>query len=178
MENIIFTDYPDFRPHFTPTQMIQLGIMGGTIFSNVSKRNLLVEEEVQQRGSLSTTTLTLIEENQRENYDIDTNYFEVQTPGKWWTPLSVEAPNSARRIWAHWYWGFHLGIRKPEDTYQVARWKESIRILSEHLVKTLPANEVYDNSVSPNISQAMLEFAWDRAVRFDTHEVLGTPIPV
>jgi hypothetical protein len=118
-KNIGDIDNPDFKPYFTPAEMLILGVFEGKYlndcilefpkewFVNAIKANKLSPGEA----------------------DITCNFFNIKSRmsiSEWidrgWIPQIKNDPDN--RGWFQWYCRYYIGRRIPElDNIQIKRWK-------------------------------------------------------
>ena len=123
---IIFNDYPDFRPNLTPSEIFKLGSFGGTywrpIYSTVTQKNYKNKHLVYPKTwwkNIPTEWLV----NSWDNYDRKINKYKVKvgTTLEFWEDknwISKHHPYG----WVQWYCDFYSGKRSPDDDRQIDRW--------------------------------------------------------
>ena len=147
----ILGEHPQFKPHFTPRQMLELGIFGGIAFSTTARRKGVPNELF---GDLSIQYW-----NNPTGYDSAHNYFEVVPP---LIPNTV--PNNLRKDggWFQWYVRFMYGRKSTEDNYFVDHWLLSVK----NLLKYFNDGNRSDLGYAPQIRQALLELSFDSTKLF------------
>jgi hypothetical protein len=135
---------PEFKPDFTPKQMLELGVFGGK-YLNSAKAEYPKEWFVKAKMSdVSEPKL---------------NYFRVsasQPLAEWrrkgW--ISEYDP----RGWFEWYCRYYMGRRiADEDKRQIKRWKA----MKRHLSQIANNCRSGDTLCRPRQRQALLHWAYD-----------------
>lgn len=139
---------PEFSPHLTPKEMLELGVFGG-----VYMRDCIREFPVSWFKKAKFAPL------ERSKPLKELNYFGVNAS----QPLSVwrqkgwiykEDP----RGWFQWYCRYYLGRRLPkEDERQIKRWKA----IKRHIVQIKNNCTPRDEFCRPRQRQAILHWAYD-----------------
>lgn len=165
---IIFEDYPDFRPNLTPHDIFARGSFGGTywrpIISGITgesyrNRHLLCPNEWW--SDIADTFLI------QSQYDESINRYGVKvgsTLEEWETKgwISAQDPYG----WVEWYCHFYAGRRSKDDKRQIRRWK---RLTGQKgrfkamLISLIKRNKTtYDDyTVSPKIRQTLQHWAYE-----------------
>jgi hypothetical protein len=141
-------DFPEFRPRYTPLQMLKMGVFEGRYLDPKSD-----EFPESWRKYMHSSS------------DEKGNYFGVKSRislGEWrannW--LHEDDP----RGWFEWYCRFYMGRRHADDARQIARWKSFGARHSGAIRKNCPAN---GNPENPNVKcrprqrQGLLQWAHD-----------------
>ena len=115
-----FTDYPDFKPDYTPRQVMATGAFGGTywrpIYSAVTKKRYQNVHKKYNWG-LPEELLSCSEYDKSKNkYSVKVGSSLEEWEGKNW--ITHYNPYG----WFHWYCDFYEGRRTPDDERQVKRW--------------------------------------------------------
>ncbi len=103
--------HPDFEPHLTPKEMLQLGVFGGKYMTDTKDE---FPDDWFKNAKLSP-----------EKKDPSLNYFGVDAsmPLSHWRKkgwIYKEDP----RGWFQWYCRYYMGRRIPEeDDRQIKRWR-------------------------------------------------------
>lgn len=173
---LVFQDFPDFRPNLTPEEVIRAGSFGGTyfrpIYSSVTKKSYTAEEALEDLPPEWFDGLDLEKMVTSQTYNPKVNKYkakcgqgliEWETSG-WITEYDPYG-------WFQWYCRFFLGRRCPDDERQVkrgmgvmgkkGRWKRNL------VNKCLQANKkslesaLKDYSISPTVRQLLLHWAYE-----------------
>jgi hypothetical protein len=166
---IIFADYPEFRPNLSPREIFELGSFGGTywrpIHSSVVNKNLRDEHKRYPKswfkGIPDHYLITPYEE-----YDKKINKYGVKvgTTLEFWEDsgwISKYHPYG----WVQWYCDFYQGKRCSDDIRQIERWKgicgENGRF-RKHLVGLIKkkGGKWDDEDISPKIRQTLQHWAY------------------
>lgn len=115
------SDFPDFNPDYTPKQMVDLGIFGGSYFSgNVGKMQENVPSEFLQGMGKNIIQNKLIGEKHDKNknkYGVSCGSTYSYWKKKGW--IKKQDPFG----WFNWYINFYYGRRTNDDQRQIGRWK-------------------------------------------------------
>lgn len=136
----------DFNPDLAPAEMLQLGIFGGSYFTEIPHE---FPENWFKNVTLSPTG------KPNANY----NYFKVNAsqPLQVWQQkgwIYFEDPLG----WFLWYCRYYQGRRIPdEDARQIKRWKAIKRHVSQVEKYCMPG----DATCRPRQRQALLHWAYD-----------------
>ena len=123
---IVFPDYPNFRPNLTPRQIFKLGSFGGTywrpIYSAVTKKNYKNKHKKYPKSwwkNIPEDHLT----RDWDNYDKSINKYNVKvgTTLEFWQQKKWITKNHPYG-WVQWYCDFYNGKRSEDDTWQISRW--------------------------------------------------------
>lgn len=137
--------HPDFKPHLTPKEMLELGIFGGLYFKEIPTefpktwfKNAKLSKDGKQHKEL--------------------NYYGVNAS----QPLSVwQAKGWIHKDdplgWFQWYCRYYLGRRHKDDERQIKRWKAITRHGSQ-IVHNCRAG---DQNCRPRQRQAILHWSYD-----------------
>ena len=166
---IIFKDYPEFRPNLTPKEIFELGSFGGTywrpIYSSVTNQNYSNMHKKYPKSwwkNVPETRLT----KPWDNYDKSINKYKVKvgTTLEFWEEkkwITKYHPYG----WMHWYCDFYNGERSPDDERQIDRWmktagpKSRFRRMLINMIKR--KNSKYDDfSISPKIRQTLQHWGY------------------
>jgi len=166
---IIFKDYPEFRPNLSPSEVIKMGSFGGTywrpIYSEVTNKkykNMHLQYPKSWWKNVPDDWMT----RSFDNYDKSINKYGVQvgTTLEFW-----EEKNWITKYnpygWFHWYCDFYSGKRGPDDERQINRWlrtagpKSRFRRMLINLIKK--KNTKYnDFSISPKVRQTLQHWGY------------------
>ena len=128
-KELVFADYPDFRPNLTPREIFASGSFGGTywrpIRSNVTKK---AHRGAHRRFPSSWWSGIPEDHLTREWRDYDTaiNKYDVKVGtelGFWERKKWIKASHPYG--WVHWYCDFYNGRRGADDERQVKRWVQT-----------------------------------------------------
>lgn len=123
---IVFKDYPEFRPNLTPREIFKLGSFGGTywrpIYSSVTgKRYRNRHSNYPKSWWKGIPKEWLITGWDRYDKSINRYGVRVGTTLEFW-----ESKNWITRYhpygWVEWYCDFYNGKRSPDDQRQITRW--------------------------------------------------------
>ena len=165
-EEIIFDDFPEFRPNLTPKEIFELGSFGGTywrpIYSSITKKKYKNKhKKYKWFKGISNDMMTL----PWDEYDKSVNKYKVKvgTTLEYWEYkgwITKYDPYG----WVQWYCNFYDGRRTPDDERQVKRWVQTAgensrfrkRLLN--MIKKKKARKD-DYSISPKIRQTLQHWA-------------------
>ena len=166
---IVFKDYPEFRPNLTPKEIYKAGRFGGTywrpIYSSVTNKNY---KNIHKRYPESWWKGIPEDHLTRpfENYDKSINTYGVMvgTTLEFW-----EEKNWITKYnpygWMHWYYDFYMGKRSPDDERQISRWlktagpKSRFRKALINLINK--KNKKFDDfTVSPKMRQTLQHWGY------------------
>lgn len=150
--------YPDFKPKYSPQQMLRMGIMSGK-YCNDQIFEFPREWYLTGSGNFNKKKFS------PEGADSKCNYFGVksrQSLQEWrrkgWIPVTKNDKDT--RGWLEWYMRFWLGRRQPEvDAVQIKRWKAFARHSAQ--VKKNARKQLKKRIVQ---RQALLQWSWDAKV--------------
>lgn len=169
---LVFKDYPDFRPNLTPSQVLQLGSFGGTYFRPItsavtgeSYKKVYKEFPVEWFKGLEKKHVS------SKIYDMNINRYKVKCGG------SLDMWESSGWIsdidpygWFQWYCRFYLGRRSSDDYRQVKRalgvMSKKGRFRNQLIKKCAMAGTTYDDySISPVIRQSLQHWGYELTER-------------
>jgi len=166
---IIFSDYPEFRPNLSPKEMFQLGSFGGTywrpIYSSVTKKNYKNQHLKYPKNwwkGLPDNYLI----SKWDDYDKSINTYKeyVGTTLEYW-----ESKDWIHKLhpygWVQWYCDFYIGERSVDDERQINRWLNTAGPNSRfriRLINMINKNDKkYDDvSISPKIRQTLQHWGY------------------
>ena len=166
---IIFNDYPEFRPNLTPIEMFELGSFGGTywrpIYSNVVNKKLSnIHKKYPKTWWKGLSDNMLI--NKWEDYDININKYKVKvgTTLSYWEEKKWIRKNHPYG-WVHWYCDFYMGKRSDDDEWQINRWINTAGPNSRFRRRLINMinnkNTTYDDyTISPKIRQTLQHWGY------------------
>ena len=136
--------HPNFSPHFTPQEMLELGVFEGKYCNDC-------QEELPKNWFKNAKI------SARANEKL--NYFGVksrQSLSVWRDKGWIIEPDP--RGWFQWYCRYYLGRRIPEvDTIQIKRWKAFARHAGQIKANCAPG----DLNCRPRQRQALLQWSYD-----------------
>ena len=166
---IIFKDYPNFKPNLTPKEIFRLGSFGGTywreIYSCVTKKcykNKHKKYPSHWWKNIPTAWLT----TEWENYDKKINQYKVKvgTTLEFWEEKEWITENHPYG-WVQWYCDFYMGKRSDDDEWQIKRWintagpRSRFRRALINLIKKHKA-KYNDYKISPKIRQTLQHWGY------------------
>ncbi len=135
---------PAFVPHFTPKEMLELGVFEGK-YMNDCRDEFPADWYVNARISKTA--------------DPALNYFGVksrQSLRVWKEKGWIIEPDP--RGWFQWYYRYYQGRRLPEvDKIQIKRWRSFARHAGQIKANCLPG----DLQCRPRQRQALLQWSYD-----------------
>jgi hypothetical protein len=135
---------PLFRPHFTPEEMLELGVFEGRYLNDCRQE---FPASWFKAAKLSETA------------DPAINCFGLKSrqPLSFWREKGWIIGDDPRG-WFQWYCRYYLGRRVPEiDRKQIARWRSFARHAGQIRANCQPHNL----SCRPRQRQALLQWAYD-----------------
>lgn len=166
---IVFADYPEFRPNLTPREIFTMGSFGGTYWRPIHSRvtgknyrNVHKQYPASWWRGIPADHLT----RAWEDYDpsINTYGVHVGTTLEFWESkhwIHKEHPYG----WVHWYCDFYSGKRGPDDERQISRWlktagpRSRFRLALVHLIHR-KGGTCCDIHISPKIRQTLQHWAY------------------
>jgi hypothetical protein len=164
---IVFNDFPEFKPNLTPREMFKLGSFGGTywrpIYSSVTDRkykDIHLKYPKSWWKGIPNNYLTSDEcDNNINKYKaISGTSLEYWEDKKWINKLHPYG-------WVHWYCDFYSGKRSIDDERQINRWKNftgpngRFRVRLINMIKK-KNTEYNDYLISPVIRQGLQHWAY------------------
>jgi len=137
--------HPDFKPHLTPGEMLELGVFGGKYLNDCQKEF--------PKSWFRKATLSI------EKHDPKLNCFKVNasTPLSYWQKKGWIYRDDPRG-WFQWYCRYYMGRRiGEEDERQIKRW----RAIRRHIAQLKKACRPGDVLCRPRQRQAILHWAYD-----------------
>ena len=167
---IVFRDYPNFRPNLTPKEIFQAGSFGGTYWRPIkSKITGKKYENVHHKypshwwnGLQEDIHLT----RSWNKYDKSINTYNVKvgTTLEFWEEKEWITKNNPYG-WVQWYCDFYIGERGPDDEWQIKRWlqtagpKSRFRLALINQIKRL--NSTHDDfTISPKRRQTLQHWGY------------------
>jgi hypothetical protein len=137
--------HKDFKPDFTPKQMLALGVFGGKYMTDCKKE---YPKDWWTKAKLCS-----------KYHDPQLNYFKVnasQTLSVWRKKGWIYKDDP--RGWFEWYCRYYMGRRiDKEDDKQIKRWKAMRRHIGQ-IVKNCRTGDINCRKVQ---RQALLHWAYD-----------------
>ncbi|XP_061192155.1 uncharacterized protein LOC133200357 isoform X2 [Saccostrea echinata] len=123
---LVFPDFPEFRPNMSPKEVLQAGSFGGTYFrpikSSVTGKQYK-DEAFKELPKDWTEGLNIKKQVTSSSYNESVNTYKVKCGG------SLEMWEESGWIhkqdpygWFQWYCRFYQGRRTLDDERQVGRW--------------------------------------------------------
>lgn len=171
---VVFKDYPEFRPNLTPRDIIKLGSFGGTywrpIYSSVTNKNYKNQHKKYPASwwkGIPNNWLT----SKWDDYDKKINKYGVKvgTTLEFWEEkkwINKQNPYG----WYQWYCDFYSGKRGPDDERQINRWVKTAGPRSRFrraLINMInKKNSTYnDFTISPKIRQTLQHWGYQLKAR-------------
>lgn len=139
--------HPDFKPHLTPQEMLELGVFGGVYMRDCREefpKDWFERAKFAPEGSMK--------------HDAKINFFGVNAsqPLSVWKAKGWIHPDDPRG-WFQWYCRYYMGRRHPDDERQIKRWKQMVRHVAQIVNKCRPRNY----SCNTRQRQALLHWSYD-----------------
>lgn len=189
-EDIIFHDYPNFTPHYSPVTMLKLGVFGGTYFNGTEESAKKGWDNIVNfipENSGFWKKLNKAFPNPSDYYKAfwtypslhsEHNFFKVRAgkDQKYWEDKGWIHPDDPRG-WFEWYIKFYYGRRHEDDARQIKRWKDFITrhwgMLNYLTIKNLKSElatskkDFYGalRASSPTTCQNLLHWSWDYRIK-------------
>lgn len=137
--------HPDFKPHLTPKEMLELGVFGG-LYMTDSRKEFPESWFTHARLSLDG----------RRHKEL--NYFKINAsqPLSVWKEKGWIHPDDPRG-WFQWYCRYYSGRRHEDDARQIKRWRN----ISRHVHQIAHNCISRDLTCRPRQRQALLHWAYD-----------------
>lgn len=136
---------PEFKPHLSPQEMLELGVFDGIYFSEIPKE---FPKKWFKNAKLSPDGKPHKELNL---YKVHASQSREEWERKGW--IHKDDP----RGWFQWYCRYFMGRRHEDDQRQIKRWKAITRHASQ-IKHNCRAN---DQQCRPRQRQAILHWAYD-----------------
>tara|TARA_B110001469_G_C9608705_1_gene302734 strand:+ start:85 stop:1134 length:1050 start_codon:yes stop_codon:yes gene_type:complete len=121
---LIFTDYPEFKPNLTPKEIFEMGSFGGTyfrqIYSSVINKKLK-DQHLEFKKWFTKIDIDTYVTNNTCNVSINKYKVKAGTSLDDWEKsgwITKYDPYG----WFQWYCRFYMGRRCDDDKRQVGRW--------------------------------------------------------
>lgn len=146
-----FQGIPGFMPHYTPKDMLLLGVFGGTFFNSLTMRRKLPPE--------------LFEGVPPENFESRIPNGEINCFKELVSKRNRQGniPYLAKMVhpggWYHWYCHFYYGSRNEFDGFRVNEWRQEVATLY-HYIK-------FGSTGDPLLvayRQQLLHYGWDHRI--------------
>ena len=168
-KELIFKDYPEFKPNLTPKEIFELGSFGGTywrpIYSSITNKNYKNKHYKYPKSwwkNIKNENLT----KSFDDYDINLNKYKVKvgTTLEFWEEkdwITKHHPYG----WVQWYCDFYMGKRSTDDIRQINRWVKTAGPNSrfrKRLINLIKKNKTkYNNyKISPKIRQTLQHWGY------------------
>lgn len=171
---LVFEDYPHFRPNLTPEEVIRMGSFGGTYFRPIYSAvvNRTISSEEATRGLPAEWFEGLDKEIMvySDTYNNKVNKYKVKCGqglkewemSGWITPYDPYG-------WFQWYCRFYMGRRCADDARQIkrglgvmgenGRWRRSLANKCLQSGKAMD-EALEDYSISPKVRQLLQHWGY------------------
>jgi hypothetical protein len=144
---------PEFKPHLTPKEMLELGVFGGKYMTDCVQefpKDWFVHAKLAQPAEQG--------KEWPKKQDKHLNYFGVNAsqPLSVWRAKGWIHPDDPRG-WFQWYCRYYMGRRHPDDARQIKRWKAMVRHVAQIAHKCRPR----DYTCNTRQRQAILHWGYD-----------------
>lgn len=166
---ILFSDFPDFKPNLTPKEIFELGSFGGTywrpIYSKVTNKNHK-NKHLKYPKSWWVNVPDNLLTTPWNKYDTNLNKYKVKVgttlevwESKGW--ITKSHPYG----WVEWYCDFYNGKRCDDDERQIKRWSQTAGSQSRFrkwlITQIIKKNSKYnDFDISPKIRQTLQHWGY------------------
>lgn len=152
----------DFKPWWTPHDMLDLGILAGSALSGMWLGKVIL----QQFPKELTAGIEPIKFGQLAENNGLTNYFAVKVDQ---VQRALEMPGDYKRLhkdWFHWYTSYYYGktTKDGSDYHRIRQWLTEINVnwfYIETTAYTGGTNRYTDLTFLPERRQALLQWAWN-----------------
>ena len=168
---LVFDDYPEFRPRLTPRQVIASGTWGGIYFNprggkpGIYGRDIAVNHKEFPASWFAGVDPKLY---LARRYDASVNKYGVKAGADQaaWESSGWIKRELDPRGWFQWYCRFYMGRRCDDDERQIGRWSGVAgpkgRWKRALLNKVVASNARWDDAaISPVIRQTLLHWAFE-----------------
>jgi hypothetical protein len=144
---------PEFKPHLTPKEMLELGVFGGKYMTDCVQefpKDWFIHAKLAQPAEQG--------KEWPKKQDKHLNYFGVNAsqPLSVWRAKGWIHPDDPRG-WFQWYCRYYMGRRHPDDARQIKRWKAMVRHVAQIVHKCRP----HDYTCNTRQRQAILHWGYD-----------------
>ena len=107
------SDFPDFKPFYTPKQMLEMGVFEGKYLNSCTDEYPADWFENAKLSDVPNPKL---------------NFFRVKSrkPSEWWKERNLFRDQDPRG-WFEWYCRFWMGRRSEDDARQIQRQRMMVR---------------------------------------------------
>ena len=166
---IVFKDFPNFRPNLTPAEIIQFGSFGGTywrpIYSSITGKNYKnIHLQYPKSWWKNIPDDWMLRDFDKYDKSINKYNVKVGTTLEFWEEkkwITEYHPYG----WYHWYCDFYSGKRSPDDERQINRWIKTagpnsrFRRMLINLIHKHKSN-FDDYSISPKVRQTLQHWGY------------------
>ena len=139
--------HPEFNPHLSPAEMLELGVFGGRYMT-----------DCRDEFPKSWFKKAKLYKGNAPGGDKDLNFFKVSAsqPLSVWKKKGWIHPQDPRG-WFQWYCRYYMGRRTDDDLRQIKRWKAIARHVAQVRKNCAPG----DLNCRRKQRQALLHLAYD-----------------
>lgn len=157
-----FSDQPDFKPVYSPIEMIKLGVFGGNYFGN-TEVNKNFKDFVPQEF-LKDCKSILPGRYLRPEYKSSVNKYGVKCGmdyAGWMKSGWIHEQDPYG--WFNWFINFYYGRRSLDDERQIKRWRSFISRHSAQLIsQCIKKNKSIDDlSLGKKTRQGLLHWSYE-----------------
>jgi hypothetical protein len=166
---IVFEDFPEFRPNLTPREIFKMGSFGGTYWRPIKSKVTGKEYKNKHKKYPASWWKDIPKEwlvTEWNEYDKKINKYNEKvgsTLEDWESKGWIEASHPYG--WVQWYCDFYMGKRGKDDERQIDRWTKTAgpksRFRRALINKIIRGKTVYnDFEVSPKIRQTLQHWGY------------------
>jgi len=137
--------HPDFKPHLTPQEMLELGVFGGLYFG-----------DKPAEFPKAWFTNAKLSPDGKQHKELNLYGVNASQPLSVWQEKGWIHKDDPRG-WFQWYCRYYLGRRHEDDERQIKRWKAITRHVAQIAHNCRPG----DQHCRPRQRQAILHWAYD-----------------
>ena len=164
---LIFADYPSFKPNLSPRDIFTRGSFGGTYWRKIdstvtNKTHKYRHKKYIWLSDLDNKIMTV----PWDKYDVSINRYKqkVGTTLEFWESKKW-IKKSHPYGWVQWYCDFCMGERSDDDERQIDRWNKTAgpnsRFRRRLINMVLNRDAKYDDiSISPKIRQTLQHWGY------------------